>query len=1023
MRTRVYLGILILLAFVSLLALPAHAQFTTITATDIQAGDGSPLAAGSMCWLGTNNAGTAIGYRAGTSGQTITAPVCRDIVSGAVATTYKGVAKGALQVADTTLTQPANVCYKVTVTDTSTGKVVLGSYAGAKSGYDCVQPSGSTWSFDTYTPAGTPGIVQITGPQGAQGIPGPATVTTDTATVVTPAAGPSVANTGTTSAAIFHFSLPRARSFSIGTVTSLLPGNSPTVAQSTDSNGDITFNFGIPQGGTVVTGSASSGNTVLASLMTGSDVCQRISAAWTFASGLGWHGAQVDATDYHNIQPCSVNMWTNFPNTPGATPFFAGRVKFSNDVGLLLDVRQVQPSQTQVDFQSPHAGYFRGTLSSISGGAFGPSNIFSDTTLWELGVQPASGGTPPQGVRLDNAGITCVRPNGTVIAGATAVLNRSAQELSGASNITVNSCNTPLDVHFEGIQGGAQNSGSYDNWHVYQGLLSDSDMATATGARLGTNASGTVLLGSYRNWHISCVNVNLTQCPAAAYLDGSDAVLDTWKIEAAASGIHIGENQNVYNVNLRNIMAQGGSGGAGYGPMAEVVKIPLGHTVQGVVLQNIRSSGPSQMTNVIADLKTNGCTIPASELVVGQYIRNSTASVPISDSPSCQPTGPLQVVTTHSADYTLLPTDNNAVHTFNSAPAVNVFLPAVTPTSGWTSRVINYGAGALTINANGHTMNGSTGNMVIPGGASGGAMITTNGTNFYVWPGTLATPTFVPTIVHGVLAANYTASSADDKTFFPVGCATACTFTLPATPPASGWTIEVLSYGAGTLTVSPNGNFLDAKTTNFTIGGGASAGDVTVGGRIVSSGSSYYWQPGNVGSYKQVVSLFGSGSCSGFLKNDGSCSTGTVTSNNIAVDMTDHATTGTGADQTVYTTSVPSIGPGKGLEMVMSWAKTTGTGANTVKVTLGGGTIFNCTYTTGSTSTAVLRINVQNGSGVQNAQRSTSPAVVVGTSPTCGGTLTPLSLDFTTSQTLNVIYNSAGTEANTFKYYTLDNRP
>lgn len=161
--------LLLTVALLATFALPAHAQFTTVTATNIQNGDGLPLALGTMCWLGANNSGQPIGYRGGGSGQVTTNPVCRDVINGAVQTTYRGTTIGVLKVADTTATQPANVCYKVTITDSSKGTVVLGSFGGQKSGYDCVQPTGPTWSFDTFIPNTTPNVLQTTGPQGPKG--------------------------------------------------------------------------------------------------------------------------------------------------------------------------------------------------------------------------------------------------------------------------------------------------------------------------------------------------------------------------------------------------------------------------------------------------------------------------------------------------------------------------------------------------------------------------------------------------------------------------------------------------------------------------------------------------------------------------------------------------------------------------------------------------------------------------------------------------------------------------------------
>lgn len=77
-----------------------------------------------------------------------------------------------------------------------------------------------------------------------------ATVSVGTTTVVTPAAGPSVTNAGSSSDADLRFSLPRARNISIGTVTTGAPGSSASVTPTTDGNGDILLAIAIPRGDT-----------------------------------------------------------------------------------------------------------------------------------------------------------------------------------------------------------------------------------------------------------------------------------------------------------------------------------------------------------------------------------------------------------------------------------------------------------------------------------------------------------------------------------------------------------------------------------------------------------------------------------------------------------------------------------------------------------------------------------------------------------------------------------------------------
>lgn len=99
--------------------------------------------------------------------------------------------------------------------------------------------------------------------QGAAG-----SITGVSSTTINPNVNPSVSNTGTPFNANLVFSLPRAPTFSVGSVSTLTAGNNATVSN-VGANGDITLNFGIPQGpaatisvGTVTTLSAGQSATV-----------------------------------------------------------------------------------------------------------------------------------------------------------------------------------------------------------------------------------------------------------------------------------------------------------------------------------------------------------------------------------------------------------------------------------------------------------------------------------------------------------------------------------------------------------------------------------------------------------------------------------------------------------------------------------------------------------------------------------------------------------------------------------------
>lgn len=111
----------------------------------------------------------------------------------------------------------------------------------------------------------SPGPTGAEGPQGPQGPTGTAgaAATIDVGTVTTGAAGSSVivTNVGTSSAAVFDFSIPQgdagtngtAATISVGSVTTGAPGSSATVTNAGTSGAAI-FDFSIPQGDTGATG-------------------------------------------------------------------------------------------------------------------------------------------------------------------------------------------------------------------------------------------------------------------------------------------------------------------------------------------------------------------------------------------------------------------------------------------------------------------------------------------------------------------------------------------------------------------------------------------------------------------------------------------------------------------------------------------------------------------------------------------------------------------------------------------------
>lgn len=133
------LFLVLLLLFCSL----AHAQWTTVTASHIYGGtsDLGLLPAGTISFQATDNNGQFIAYQVGGTGQQINWPLVCAITNGTIA--------AACNVADTTQTNPMDICYFITVKN-SQGTIVLGG--SPTSGYQCAQPSGTTWNFDSFVP-------------------------------------------------------------------------------------------------------------------------------------------------------------------------------------------------------------------------------------------------------------------------------------------------------------------------------------------------------------------------------------------------------------------------------------------------------------------------------------------------------------------------------------------------------------------------------------------------------------------------------------------------------------------------------------------------------------------------------------------------------------------------------------------------------------------------------------------------------------------------------------------------------
>lgn len=136
-----------------LLASTLHAQTTLIVANvlGIRGADGNPIANGKITMAPTDSNGNPLNVNLGANhGFMVPRPVTCLISNGAITNTVTGLS---CTVVDTTLTNPANFCYKTTIVDTVTGwtaPVIA-----------CMQPSGATWDIYDYAPTAPTALLTL----------------------------------------------------------------------------------------------------------------------------------------------------------------------------------------------------------------------------------------------------------------------------------------------------------------------------------------------------------------------------------------------------------------------------------------------------------------------------------------------------------------------------------------------------------------------------------------------------------------------------------------------------------------------------------------------------------------------------------------------------------------------------------------------------------------------------------------------------------------------------------------------
>jgi hypothetical protein len=174
----------------------APAGFTAVSSSHVQDSSGAVVTNATIYFQPCDTQGKWMSYQVNGAGQAIWQATSAPVVNGAFS----------VDLADTSLTKPQNICYLTTIVDNVTGAQLLGP------GY-LIQPSGPSWNFDVFIPNNAPlAIIQV-------GPPGPP------------------------------------NSLAIGTVTTLAP-LSPATASITGAAPAQTLNLGIPAGPAGGTGGA-----------------------------------------------------------------------------------------------------------------------------------------------------------------------------------------------------------------------------------------------------------------------------------------------------------------------------------------------------------------------------------------------------------------------------------------------------------------------------------------------------------------------------------------------------------------------------------------------------------------------------------------------------------------------------------------------------------------------------------------------------------------------------------------------
>ncbi|MCU1251545.1 MAG: Collagen triple helix repeat-containing protein [Edaphobacter sp.] len=524
---------------------PAHGQMTTITASSIKMG-GKTIAAGTVTFTPVNVAGIPIAFDQGGGG--LNSP---DAFS---CTIFAGAITGTCQIPDAALTSQANILYSIQVTNTASQRAFTFSAVP--------NITGATWALDSYAPpaqttnvepiqvaygtaappsacvspsfyvrnfsggllymcvGGVP--VLVTGSGTGSGGVGPAgqaaTITIGAVTGLAPGSTPTVQNTGTTSAAVLAFGVPAgaqgatgsagstgatgvAATVAIGTVTTGAAGSAAAVTNA-GTTGAAVLNFNIPQGAAGATGAK--GDTGLQGLSGGSTT---------------WRGAWVGTTNYALYDAVSylgssyISLVTNTNVIPGTNPAdwqilaLAGAAGATGTAGAssTIVVGTVTPlaagaTPTVSNSGSSSAATFNFGIPAGATGATGTQGTTGTTgspgTAATVSVGSVSTGAAGSAAAVSNAGTTSAAVlNFTIpqgLAGATGSTGTTGTA-GAAATIAVGTV-TPLSA---GATPTVSNSGSSSAATLNFGIPAGATGATGSTGTTGTaGAAATVAVGT-----------------------------------------------------------------------------------------------------------------------------------------------------------------------------------------------------------------------------------------------------------------------------------------------------------------------------------------------------------------------------------------------------------------------------------------------------------------------------------------------------------------------------------------------